>query len=98
MVIGRNEGLRLRLCLESLSSLVSEIVYVDSGSQDGSLAIAQAAGATVVELDMSLPFSAARARNNGVMELLRIGASADYVQFLDGDCRLQDGTHPLETL
>jgi glycosyltransferase involved in cell wall biosynthesis len=77
VVIGRNEGLRLRLCLESLSSIVSEIVYVDSGSQDGSLATAQAAGARVVELDMSLPFNAARARNNGVMELLRIGASVD---------------------
>jgi GT2 family glycosyltransferase len=91
VVIGRNEGLRLRLCLESLSSLVSEIVYVDSGSQDGSLATAQAAGARVVELDMSLPFNAARARNIGVMEMLRIGASADYVQFIDGDCRLQEG-------
>ncbi len=91
MVIGRNEGLRLQLCLESLSSSVAVVVYVDSGSQDGSLAIAQKAGASVVELDMSQPFSAARARNCGVAELQRMGCTADYVQFLDGDCRIQDG-------
>jgi len=91
VVIGRNEGIRLRMCLESVSSSAAVVIYVDSGSQDGSLATAQAAGAAVVELDMSQPFSAARARNSGVAELLRLGTTADYVQFLDGDCRIQDG-------
>ncbi len=91
VLIGRNEGQRLQLCLESVLPSVAVVVYVDSGSQDGSLAMAQAAGAAIVELDMSQPFSAARARNIGVAELSSLGAAVDYVQFLDGDCRLQEG-------
>jgi GT2 family glycosyltransferase len=90
VVIGRNEGLRLQMCLESVVPLVSVVVYVDSGSQDGSLNAAHATGAKVVELDLTQSFSAARARNSGVDELLRLGAKVDYVQFLDGDCRLQE--------
>jgi GT2 family glycosyltransferase len=91
VVIGRNEGLRLKRCLESISSAVALVVYVDSGSQDDSLATAHTAGAAVVELDMSQPFSAARARNSGVAEVLRLLPTVDYVQFVDGDCRIQDG-------
>ena len=48
VVIGRNEGARLVACLESLSSGVRPLVYVDSGSTDGSVAAAVAAGAVVV--------------------------------------------------
>jgi hypothetical protein len=48
VVIGRNEGARLVACLESLSGAVRPLVYVDSGSTDGSVAAARAAGALVV--------------------------------------------------
>ena len=41
VVIGRNEGQRLIRCLSSLAGRVSPIVYVDSGSTDGSLDIAR---------------------------------------------------------
>ena len=37
VAIGRNEGERLRRCLESLHGRVEQIVYVDSGSTDGSV-------------------------------------------------------------
>ena len=87
VVIGRNEGARLVACLRSLQGQVARVVYVDSGSTDGSPAAARDLGAEVVALDMSLPFSAARARNEG---LARVGA-APFVQFLDGDCVLQPG-------
>lgn len=91
VAIGRNEGARLIACLDSMLSKLDRIVYVDSGSTDDSVAEARARGAEVVELDMSIPFTAARARNAGVARLAEMGAAPDYIQFLDGDCILQDG-------
>lgn len=88
VAIGRNEGPRLKDCLRSLQAAgLSPIVYVDSGSTDDSIEAARDAGATVVSLDMSTPFTAARARNAGFRELLR-WVRPDFVQFIDGDCAL----------
>ncbi|MDQ2066231.1 glycosyltransferase [Xinfangfangia sp. CPCC 101601] len=87
VVIGRNEGARLLACFAALQGQVRRVVYVDSGSTDGSVAAAQAAGAEVVALDMAQPFTAARARNAGLALLQGEG----FVQFLDGDCQLQPG-------
>jgi GT2 family glycosyltransferase len=90
VVIGRNEGARLATSLDSLSGRVRRLVYVDSGSSDGSAALAEARGAEVVALDMTLPFTAARARNAGLARLAE-GAAPDFVQFVDGDCEVQPG-------
>ena len=76
VAIGRNEGARLRACLSSLQGQADPIVYVDSGSTDGSVAAARALGADVVELDMSVPFTAARARNAGLARLGDVAAQA----------------------
>src|SRR5690606_29957800 len=65
--------------------------YVDSGSADGSPELARKLGADVVELDMSIPFTAARARNAGLRRLREIAPHLDYVQFLDADCTLDAG-------
>ncbi|MGL4321582.1 MAG: glycosyltransferase family 2 protein, partial [Paracoccaceae bacterium] len=51
VIIGRNEGARLVACLASVAPHVRRMVYVDSGSTDGSVAAATAAGAQVVALD-----------------------------------------------
>ncbi|HEX4796927.1 MAG TPA: glycosyltransferase family 2 protein [Humisphaera sp.] len=91
VVIGRNEGERLRRCLTSVVSEDRHVIYVDSNSTDGSRDVAASLGATVVALDMSIPFSAARARNAGVEKLLEIDPDAAYVQFVDGDCEMIDG-------
>jgi GT2 family glycosyltransferase len=69
------------------------MIYVDSGSTDGSVAAARAAGAEVVALDMTQPFTAARARNAGFSVLMARGAP-EFVQFIDGDCVLQPGWIP----
>lgn len=90
VAIGRNEGERLRRCLESLSSAAA-MVYVDSGSTDGSVQWARDHGAQVIELDMSLPFTAARARNAGFRHLRTMHPDLEYVQFVDGDCQLITG-------
>ncbi len=88
VVIGRNEGQRLRVCLTSCASLKLPVVYVDSGSTDDSVSIATGLGAAVVQLDMSIPFTAARARNQGLATLRETHPALALVQFLDGDCEL----------
>jgi len=91
VAIGRNEGARLVACLASLAREGGPIVYVDSGSTDQSLAEAARIGAETVSLDMTRPFTAARARNAGFRRLKEIAPHADYVQFIDGDCELAEG-------
>lgn len=92
VVIGRNEGARLLACLASLQGQVRRLVYVDSGSTDGSAAAAAAQGAVVVALDMTQPFTAARARNAGLAVLA--DDPPEFVQFVDGDCAVQPGWLP----
>jgi len=91
VAIGRNEGERLRRCLESAVARVNEVVYVDSGSTDGSTALAAQFGAQVVALDLKQPFTAARARNAGAALALEGKGQIRYIQFVDGDCELISG-------
>jgi len=91
VVIGRNEGERLKACLTSASKHTNKLTYVDSGSRDDSVNMALAAGAAIVDLDMALPFTAARARNEGFRRLCELYPELCYVQFVDGDCELIDG-------
>lgn len=88
VAIGRNEGMRLRRCLQSVVGRASAVVYVDSGSTDGSTATAREIGAEVVELDLTIPFTAARARNAGFDRLREILPEVEFVQFVDGDCEV----------
>ncbi len=90
VVIGRNEGDRLKRCLLSLAS-AAKVIYVDSGSTDGSARWAIDHGIEVIELDMNLPFTAARARNNGFNRLMEVAPQITLVQFVDGDCELLNG-------
>lgn len=91
VVIGRNEGERLRRCLASVTARLEHVIYVDSGSSDDSLGVADAFGTVVVELDPMLPFTAARARNAGVDALAMAYPELVHVQFVDGDCELDAG-------
>lgn len=110
VIIGRNEGERLVRCLASVKGVGARVIYVDSGSTDGSVQAAREAGAEVVELDLSTPFTAARARNAGMNALglaqglhpqtepktdPKEGNAPEFIQFIDGDCEM----HPdwLET-
>ena len=84
VVIGRNEGERLAACLRSVAHMRRdgfevETVYVDSGSVDGSVELAEAMGARVVALSPERP-SAALGRNAG----WRAGRG-EMILFLDGD-------------
>jgi glycosyltransferase involved in cell wall biosynthesis len=88
IAIGRNEGERLLLCLRSALASGAALVYVDSGSTDGSPGAAADLGASVVNLDLSVPFTAARARNAGFEALSSAHPDLAYVQFVDGDCEI----------
>ncbi len=84
VVIGRNEGPRLRGCLASVAAMLrngweAEVIYVDSGSADGSPELAQAMGAQVIGLRPELP-TAALGRNAGWR-----AARGEFILFLDGD-------------
>lgn len=93
VVIGRNEGERLKVGLRAIQKLcpTAPVVYVDSGSSDESVTFARTLGMRVVELDMSIPFTAGRARNEGFQSLTAQHPELTYVQFLDGDCELLPG-------
>ena len=56
VIIGRNEGDRLRACFESIREYSRLSVYVDSGSTDNSIEIANKYGICVVHLDTSMKF------------------------------------------
>ncbi len=91
VLIGRNEGERLVRALDAVCDGRRPVVYVDSGSTDDSCAQARHRGAEVVDLDMSIPFTAARARNAGFERLRERWPEVEYVQFIDGDCEVVDG-------
>lgn len=88
VAIGRNEGVRLGQCLRSVMPLVDTVVYVDSGSTDGSVELARKLGAGVTALDLDTPFTAGRARNAGFRLLLQLAPTLRHVQFVDGDCEI----------
>jgi len=90
VVIGRNEGLRLADCLNSIKAIDDidgevELIYVDSNSQDGSPELAETFGAAVLRV-LPLRPCAAIGRNTGWR-----AASAPFILFLDGDTRLHPG-------
>ncbi len=102
VIIGRNEGQRLLNCLRSVCIITQYIVYVDSGSTDNSIEIAQQFNAHIIHLDLTQAFTAARARNAGLNYIINTYPELKYVQFIDGDCELitdwiNQGLHYLET-
>lgn len=88
VVIGRNEGKRLGVCLQSLKGL-TKVVYADSASTDASVTLALENSVDVVVLDESKPLTAARGRNSGAQKLE--GTGVEFLQFIDGDCELVPG-------
>lgn len=94
VVIGRNEGDRLIRGLQSVQDQLPAnfpVVYVDSGSTDGSLAAAEQLGVLGLPLDMTIPFTMARGRNAGWQYLVEQYPQLTHIQFMDGDCELIEG-------
>lgn len=96
VVIGRNEAARLQSTLPAAQRQVEHapqprVLYVDSGSTDRSVEVAQELGVEVLELDPSKPFSASRGRNEGAVWFSQGAEPPDFLQFVDGDSELEPG-------
>ncbi|MDP6934506.1 MAG: glycosyltransferase family 2 protein, partial [Myxococcota bacterium] len=83
-MIVRDEEAMLPACLESVAGVVDEMVIVDTGSEDGTVAIAKAAGAKVVHFPWCDDFAAAR---NAALP----DATGEWILVLDADERLAPG-------
>ncbi|MGB2866969.1 MAG: glycosyltransferase family 2 protein [Bacteroidota bacterium] len=86
IVIGRNEGDKLRKCFDSIFLAISqnqldgaEVLYVDSSSTDQSVELARSYQSVKV-FRISSGFNAAVARNIGALE-----SKGDFLFFVDGD-------------
>lgn len=77
-LIVRDEAHSLPSCFQSLSGAVDEIVVVDTGSTDNTIAIAEAGGARVVKRVWHGDFAAAR---NQALDM----ASGEWVLSIDAD-------------
>ena len=95
-LIVRDEGPRVAACLESLSSLVDEVVVHDTGSVDDTVQVLRGTGAVVVEGSWNDDFAEAR---NVALELAQgewvLSVDADEVVSGDADGLRQwlDGVH-----
>lgn len=87
-MIVRNESEHLARCLMSAQNYVDELVVVDTGSQDDTVAIAQRFGATLYHFDWCDDFAAAR---NFSLEKV----TGDWVLILDADETLVVETNTL---
>lgn len=84
-MITRNEGHQISRCLSSIKDYVDEIVLVDTGSSDQTVALAHRWGARVAHCAWDDDFSKAR---NQSLEL----AQGDWIFFMDGDEELAPGS------
>ncbi len=91
-MIVRNEAGRLEPCLASVAGFVDEMVVVDTGSSDDTVAIAERCGAVVHRLPWPGDFAPAR---NRALEWVQ----GDWVLVLDADERLRpEARQPLRQL
>ena len=86
-MIVRDEEARLGECLASVQGFADELVVVDTGSTDATVAIAEAAGARVEQI--SWPGDFAPARNQALKFL-----NGDWVLVLDADEQLRSEAIP----
>ena len=86
-MIVRDEEQKLGTCLESVKGFCDELVVVDTGSSDNTIAIAKEAGARVEAIEWPGDFTPAR---NKALEFV----SGDWVLVLDADEQLVDSVKP----
>ncbi|WP_204139999.1 tetratricopeptide repeat protein [Halomicronema sp. CCY15110] len=87
-MIVKDEAANLPRCLESVKDCVDEMLIWDTGSQDGTIAIAQSFGATVNTTEWANDFAAAR--NQSIAP-----ATSDWILVLDADETLTEAGREL---
>ncbi|MZP29355.1 glycosyltransferase [Heliobacterium undosum] len=84
-VIGRNEAAALGRCLRSAAEIADEIIYVDTGSDDDSMTVAEQLGAAVHPFSWNDSY--ADAKNAAIA-----AATGEWILLLDADEFLPDGS------
>ena len=79
ILITKNEAANLRACIETVA-FADQIIVVDSGSTDGTVALAHELGATVLETD----WPGFGRQKNRALDL----ADGDWVLSIDADERV----------
>ena len=87
-IIVKNEQDHLRRCLSSIHHLCDEIVVVDTGSTDNTIAVAHEFGARVLERPWNDDFAAAR---NFSLDAI----TATWVMYIDADEEIVDTNHEM---
>jgi tetratricopeptide (TPR) repeat protein len=85
-LIVKNEERHLARCLQSVRGLADEVIVVDTGSTDGTIAIAQAHGARVCHFTWQDDFSLAK--NFSIEQ-----ATGDWILSIDGDESIAQRDH-----
>lgn len=85
-LIVKDEEAVLARCLASARDLIDEVVVADTGSTDGTVAIAEAMGARVVHVPWTHDFAAAR-------NAAQACCTGDWILVLDADDVLTAGSH-----
>jgi len=91
-MIVRDEAAQIEACLRSVQGFADELVVVDTGSTDNTVALAQAMGARVEQIEWPGDFAPAR---NQALQFV----SGDWVLVLDADEQLRpEAMAPLRAL
>jgi (heptosyl)LPS beta-1,4-glucosyltransferase len=83
VILAKNESRHIQACVASLPDWVDAVVVWDSGSDDGTPALARSAGALVVQR----PFDNYAAQRQAVLDTV----SAKWILFVDADERVTPG-------
>ena len=86
-MIVRDEEAQIEDCLRSVKDFADEMVLLDTGSEDGTISLAQACGARVERMEWPGDFAPAR---NAALEHV----SGDWVLVLDADEKLRSEAIP----
>lgn len=90
-VITKNESRFLKTCLQSVFNIANEIIIVDSGSTDDTLAIAMSFNAKIFSISWQNDY--AYARNVAISK-----CTGDWIFFLDADEYLENSQNLLKVL
>lgn len=78
VVMMKNEEANIRRCINSIKSIVDEIICIDTGSEDNSVKIAESLGALVIHYPWVDDYS--EPRNIAIRSV-----KSDWIQILDAD-------------
>jgi len=102
VIIARNEADNIERVIESVIGVVTEVIVIDSGSTDGTQALAKALGAIVIETEWkgygaTKNWGAQQATNPWILSLDADEQLSDHLRTTIGRLSLDEQTSPAES-